>query len=476
MNRSKIVATIGPASGDGKMLTKLVEAGLSVCRLNFSFGDEKSHIQSVRTIRSVSKRMGKPLGILMDLQGPKIRVGTLQSPRKLQKGELVVLSGYASPKKARHIPTTYSGIAKDTKKGKTILLADGRISMRVVKTVPDTREVVCEVLNEGTILTGKGINLPDTDIGLPALTPKDRRDARFGLDLGVDFMGLSFVRKPRDVMDLRNLMKRAGQQVPIIAKIEKPEALSNLDSILDSVEGVMVARGDLAVEISFAKVPRVQKEIIRAANRKCKHTIVATEMLSSMTDNPRPTRAEASDVANAVLDGADAVMLSNETSIGKYPVNAVKAMSSIIGEAEKMLDDNFYHQQLVLPEAHELAESMCAAASFLSNHLDEKALAVITHSGRSAKILSKYRPDSVIFAGTFDINVYNKLAILHNVEPILLDSRLFDSKGATTNSIKSFLRVLSSRKLVEKGDKVVFLTGNIKSNGWMVDDIKVAIA
>jgi len=475
MNRTKIVATIGPACSTRDILIKLGDAGVSVCRLNLSFGDYASHLKTLGAIRSASKKLGRPLGVLMDLQGPKIRVGQLPEPFKMENGEFVVLSGHQKTKKPNHIPTTYAKIASDTKKGKTILLADGRISLKVVKTVPEKREVHCVVLNGGTILTGKGINLPDTNVSLPALTPKDRRDAKFGLEAGVDFMGLSFVRRPEDVLDLRRLMKRAGREIPIIAKIEKPEAVSTLDAILDTVNGVMVARGDLAVEISFAKVPRVQKEIIRAANKKGKHTIVATEMLSSMTENPRPTRAEASDVANAVLDGADAVMLSNETSVGKHPVLAVKAMSGIVAEAEKMLDDKFYHQPLDLPETHEMTESMCAAASFLSNHLDEKALAVITHSGRTARILSKYRPDSVIFAGTFDPNVYNMLSILHNVEPILLDPRLFDSEEATAASVKSFIRLLSKRKLARKGDKIVFLVGNIQNNGWKVDDIKVAI-
>jgi len=474
MNRTKIVATIGPASSSKDMLGKLASAGLSVCRLNLSFGDYKSHLKVLQSIRSTSKRMGKPLGVLMDLQGPKIRVGQLPAPLKIDNGDTIVLSGHAKTKDKKHIPTTYSKIASDTKKGKTILLADGRISLKVLKTNPTAKEVLCEVLNGGTILTGKGINLPDTNVSLPALTPKDRKDAKFGLDAGVDFMGLSFVRHPQDVLDLRRLMKRAGREVPIIAKIEKPEAVANLDDILETVNGVMVARGDLAVEISFTKVPRVQKAIIRAANKKGKHTIVATEMLNSMTENPRPTRAEASDVANAVLDGADAVMLSNETSVGKYPVLSVKAMGGIVAEAEKMLDDHFYNQELDLPEAHELTESMCAAASFLSNNLDEKAMAVITHTGRTARILSKYRPDSVIFAGTFNPNVYNALSILHNVEPILLDPRLFESKEATTASVKSFLQVVEKRKLARKGDKIVFLIGNIQNNGWKVDDIKVA--
>lgn len=473
MKKAKIVATLGPASNTLSRIKSLVKAGLDVCRLNSSFGTEMEHQKTIDSIRQASKQTGKSIAILQDLQGPKIRVGNLDQSITVKKGNLLTLSGNSIQKNKFYIPTTYKQIAADTKPGKTILMADGKIILGVQETNKSKKEVLCKVINGGTILTGKGINLPYTDISLPALTDKDKKDALFGIRAGVDFIGLSFVRQAEDVLKLRRLIKKEKANIPIIAKIEKPEALDNLDEILDVVDGVMVARGDLAVEISFAKVPLAQKEILCKANRKGKITIVATEMLSSMVDNPRPTRAEASDVANAVLDGTDAVMLSNETSIGKYPLKSVKAMSDIVLEAEKFLHDEHFNINLELPEIHALTEALCSSASYLSYYLNERALVVITHSGSSVHILSKFRPESTIYAATFNEYVYQKMALYHNVYPILLDTKAYSAKDVNEFSFNKLEKLLISRKLVSSGNSLIFLTGKLGHKGWNVDTISV---
>ena len=474
MKRAKIIATLGPASSDKKSITKLAKTGVDVFRLNFSFGTYEEHKKTIKTIREVSRDINKSLSILQDLQGPKIRVAKLKEPVVVKKGATLTLSGNSAHKETCYIPTTYAQIASDTKAGKTILLADGKIILSVVKTDKRKKEVVCKVVNGGTILTGKGINLPYTDISLPALTTKDREDAAFGIKAGVDYMGLSFVRHAEDVLKLKRLMAKEKKNIPVIAKIEKPEGVDNLDKIMDIAEGVMVARGDLAVEISFAKVPMVQKEILKKANLRGKLTVVATEMLSSMVDNPRPTRAEASDVANAILDGTDAVMLSNETAMGKFPLKAVSAMKEIVAQTEGSMLDQHYHLSLDMPEIQDRTHAMCAAASHVSYFLEERALAVVTHSGSSVKVISKYRPQSTIYAATFNKSVYQQMAFYHNVHPILLDdSGLSNKDNNVTYSLEQFELALKQKKLVKSGDSLIFLTGDISKKGWKVNTIKV---
>ncbi len=475
MKRTKIIATLGPASFDRKTIKQLVKNGVDVFRLNFSFGSEKEHAQTIKCIREISLELNQSVGILQDLQGPKIRVATLKEPVTVKKNQVIILSGNAAHKESLYIPTTYRQIAGDTEPGKTILLADGKIILSVLKTDISKKEVTCKVVNGGTILTGKGINLPYTNISLPALTPKDKKDAIFGIKKGVDYIGLSFVRHPEDVLKLKRIMKKMNKEIPVIAKIEKPEGVDNIEEILDVADGIMVARGDLAVEISFAKVPLVQKDLLRRANLRGKLTIVATEMLSSMSENPRPTRAEASDVANAVLDGTDAVMLSNETAMGKFPTQSVAAMNSIVTETETSLLNQNYHMTLDMPEIQDLTQAMCESAAHLSYFLDERAIAVITHSGGSVKVISKYRPQSPIYAATFDINVYHKMALYHNVHPLLLDDSGLSKKNDNLSySLEQFESLLRNKKLVKTGDSLIFLTGDILPKGWRVNTIKVS--
>ena len=471
MKNTKIIATIGPACESSEMLHKIISAGVDVCRLNFSFGSHEEQSRKFERIRRVSRKLGKSVAIMQDLQGPKIRVGKLNAAVEVNIGDEIILSGKSVHREKFCLPTTYKNIADDTKAGKTILMMDGRIILQVKSVYPARKEVRCLVKAGGTILTGKGINLPDTAISLPSVTAKDKKDVLLGIELGIDYVAQSFVRSAADIVSLKSYLKRhGGGHIPVIAKLEKPEALVNLDEIIDIADGVMVARGDLADEIFFAKVPTAQKRIISTANRKGKLTVVATEMLSSMTENPLPTRAEASDVANSVLDGTDLIMLSNETAMGKYPINAVKAMSSIAVEAEKMLDTQMFHVDI--SEKLEVSHAMCLSASFLSHELNEKAIAVLTTTGESVRILSKYRPETKIYAATYSEKTYHRMAAYNRVVPLLLCGEHPASSDETQKSMDLLKDLLHRNKIIKKGDIFICLTGlKAKDGSWHVNSL-----
>jgi pyruvate kinase len=475
MKKTKIIATIGPACKNQKTIEAMAKAGMNVCRLNFSFGTDEEHYEMISTIRKASKSIGEPIAIMQDLQGPKIRVGKLDAPVTVEKGQEIILSGNTKHKEEFYLPTTYKEIASDTKKGKTILLADGKIILEVLDANAKTKEVHCKVLEAGTILTGKGINLPYTNISLPCLTEKDINDAIFGAKAGVDYMSLSFVRKPEDITELKELLKKhGGENIPIVSKIEKPEAVDNIDAIIDETDAIMVARGDLADEVSFAKVPHIQKEIIKKANIKGKPTIVATEMLSSMIDNQLPTRAEVSDVANSVLDGSDLTMLSNETAMGKYPVKAVKMMTEITLEAEASFTPHDYLEELELLEASSTLEGLCSSVAFLSYDLGNVPIAVFTRTGETPKLLSKFRPETTIFAATYKEKIYNKMAFLNNVFPVLLDEKDFKSPETLQRTIPALGKVLYEKKLIKKGQLVIIITAEYINGKWSdMNTIKV---
>ncbi|MDD3119223.1 MAG: pyruvate kinase [Victivallales bacterium] len=475
MRKTRIIATIGPASADRRTLKALITAGVNVCRLNFSFGDHACHRANIDLIRSIGCELGRSVAIMQDLQGPKIRIGHLNGPVTLRHGDQVVLSGNTVHRSERYLPTTYRNIAADTEPGKTLLLADGRIILTVTGVEKSRREVHCRVVSGGTVLTGKGINLPYTHISMPALTEKDLEDAKFGIAAGVDYMALSFVRRAADVMRLKRLIKAGNMEIPIIAKLEKPEALDNLAEILAVVDGVMVARGDLADEISFEHVPMAQKNIVRRANEQGKLSIVATEMLGSMTENPLPTRAEVSDVANAVLDGADMIMLSNETAAGKYPVKAVQTMSAIAVEAEKMLRPESEPALLRGGADQQLSvtSAMCLSASFLSHELNARAILVLTTTGRTAKILAKYRPRCVIYAATYHERIYHRMAACHNVFPLLLEGTPSADADHAHQSYSQVLSLLRQRKLAKKGDCLIVLAGISGPDAcWRLNEIQ----
>ncbi len=444
MRRAKIVATIGPASDSEQALESIIKAGMNVARLNFSHGTHEQHALRVATIRAVSKRLGMPVGILQDLQGPKIRVGRLAAPIQLSIGEEVCL--YATkdePPKTDNqlLPVDFRELFDSVQAGDKLLLDDGRMALEVVTAVG--RVVHAKVLVGGALSSHKGINLPGVKLRIAGFTEKDKTDLAFGISQGVDAVAISFVRSADDVKAVRAAIEEfsVGKRAPLlIAKLEKPEALTELDGILDVVDGVMVARGDLGVELPPERVPSLQKMIIREANARAKIVITATQMLESMILNPLPTRAEASDIANAIFDGTDAVMLSAETASGEYPSEAVAMMSRIVMEAETHFREWGSRQDGRAGLGESDAASMARAANALAKDPEVRAVSVFTMQGRSAWLMSKARPSKHILAFTPDPDTFNQLAFLWGVQPNLikfadtLDDMLSDVDAALLKS------------------------------------------
>ncbi len=451
--RTKIVATIGPATGTPDRLRALVEAGVDVMRFNFSHGSREEHLRRIQVVRRLSAELGRPVAVLQDLQGPKIRVGGLRDHRPvvLQEGQELTIGTEAEGGTAERLSTTYPQLVREVQAGDRILLADGELELAVTSVGP--REVRARVVRGGVLEEHKGINLPGVSLRAPALTDKDVEDLRFGLEAGVDFVALSFVRRGEDVARAREVMERAGRTVPLIAKLEKAEAVEHLEEILEASDGVMVARGDLGVELPPERVPVLQKHIIRRANERGIPVITATQMLESMVEHPRPTRAEASDVANAILDGTDAVMLSGETAVGRYPVEAVRMMDRIAVEVEATTPQLYQP-----PRAHErrlgIAEAVAAAACRLSHDLRAKAIVVITRSGRTAQLVSKYRPAEPIVALTEEESVARSLCLWWGVRPVVTEFRE-DTDAMLVQAEEELLR----RGMVEPGE-VLVVTGS----------------
>lgn len=415
--QAKIVCTIGPATASQEMIRQLMLAGMDVARLNFSHGTHANHARMIATLRQVATDLNRTICILQDLQGPKIRTGALRNhePISLREGQQVTILGHDIAGTAGTIGTTYSAIAKDVRPGERILLSDGKMEL-IVRNVRGS-EVDCTVVHGGMLGEHQGINLPGTNVSIPSLTEKDEADLEFGLKSGVDVVALSFVRDAQDIVRLQRKMADLGRGIPIIAKLEKPQAIDNLDAVLEVANGVMVARGDLGVEMAPEKVPIIQKQVIRRAFDFRRPVITATQMLESMISSPRPTRAEANDVANAILDGSDAVMLSGETAVGKYPQQTVEIMSRIAVEAEE------FHLRERLPEQHppellSLEESVCEAMAHAARDLNIRDIAVYTETANSARMLSKYRPNARIYAFTASEAVRNRMNLLWGVTPM----------------------------------------------------------
>ncbi|WKZ38460.1 MAG: pyruvate kinase [Anaerolineales bacterium] len=444
MRRAKIVATIGPASDSEEALASLVKAGMNVARLNFSHGTHEQHALRVAKIRIVAKKIGTPVGILQDLQGPKIRVGKLEAPIQLSAGEQVCLFATQdeAPKTDNQLlPVDFRELFESVQAGDRLLLDDGRLALEVVSA--QGRLIHARVLVGGELSSHKGINLPGVKLRITGFTEKDKADLAFGISQGVDAVAISFVRSADDVKAVREAIEEfsKGKRTPLlIAKLEKPEAMNELDAILDVVDGVMVARGDLGVELPPERVPSLQKLIIHAANARAKLVITATQMLESMIQNPLPTRAEASDVANAIFDGTDAVMLSAETASGEYPSEAVAMMSRIVVEAESHFFEWGSRQDSRAGLGESDAASMARAANALAKDPDVRAVAVFTMQGRSAWLVSKARPLKQILAFTPDAETFNQLAFLWGVEPHLakyantMDDMLSDVDAALLKS------------------------------------------
>jgi pyruvate kinase len=448
---SKIVCTIGPATRSPRMIRKLLLAGMDVARLNFSHGTHAEHAQSISMLREAAAAFEKPIAILADLQGPKIRTGALAGGGTvtLRAGQKFVITTAKILGDSTRVSTIFHPLPREVKAGDRILLSDGLIELRVERI--RKQEVICQVINGGLLGEHQGINLPGVKLRVPALTDKDREDLRFALAHGADYIAVSFVRRPEDVLLAKSLIRRAKKDTPVIAKLEKPEAIENLEAILRASEGVMVARGDLGVEMSPERVPVVQKDIIARAREFRRPVITATQMLESMTENPRPTRAEASDVANAIFDGSDAVMLSAETASGKYPVEAVQMMARIIEEAEASIHE---YPRPVLQERLKVPETVAELVCHASRELHMKLIAVFTHSGFTARLISRYRPLVPIVAFTPEANTRRRMALLWGVTSRhISDIRKIDGLAAIAEK-----RLLEER-LVRKGDVIGIVAG-----------------
>jgi pyruvate kinase len=425
---------------------------MNVARLNFSHGDHAEHRAMFEVIRAVSAELGAHVGILQDLQGPKIRTGPIaQAPLQLVAGSPFTISTLAVPGTEQSVSTTFSDLPNDVKPGDRILLADGAVELTVLTTTRDS--VRCRVVIGGSINSNAGISLPGVAVSAPSLTDKDIDDLRFGLELGVDFVALSFVRRPEDVVRAKELVAAAGKRVPVIAKLEKPEAIARLDEILAVSDGVMVARGDLGVELSAEQVPFLQKQIIAAANRRGIPVITATQMLESMIEHARPTRAEASDVANAIFDGTDAVMLSAETAIGQYPVETVAMMARIAAEADRHFAA-FGHEVDPVVEPRVFAQVIAEAAKTAVSRLNAAAIVARTRSGFTARLVSKFRPDAPILAATADEAIARQLSLLWGIVPIVVPNL-----GTLSDLVAQIDAGEIAADFVSPGDNIV-LTGS----------------
>ncbi len=469
LNRTKVVATLGPASSNEPTITALVEAGVNVFRLNCSHADHDLLTKNVKTIRRVAKKLDKPVGILGDLQGPKIRVGPLKAPIEISEGQSIIVTtkpGYVGePPKGKDVPkvgTGYERLATDVKAGEQILLDDGNLELKVEKVKRD--EVHCKVVHGGLLKQFKGINLPGSKVSAEALTKKDRADLAKLIELSVDFVALSFVRTAEEVLVLTDMLARAGSQAKVISKLERPEVVDNLDSIIDASYGVMVARGDMGVELGPEAVPALQKRIIAKAVAACKPVITATQMLESMMTNPRPTRAEVSDVANAIHDGTSAVMLSGETAAGRFPVRTVEIMTSIIRTTEREIFKDWNYSPNWRSGGAEVASVPRAtvhAAARGALEAGASAIAIFTESGFTARYLSAERLPVPTIVFTPNDYTVARMALAYGIIP-----RKVKSARTSIAMTMEGERILTSEGFVTDGDRVVMVFGSSRSPGF----------
>jgi pyruvate kinase len=452
MRNTKIVATLGPSTDKNETLKKLFEAGVDVFRLNASHGTQDDHARRIQAIRQLSAEMGINAGILLDLQGPKIRLGTfLNGGCILVTDSIFTITTDIVDGTAEMASTTYPDFARDVKAGDTVLLADGTLKLEVLST--DGIAARCRVIIGGPISDRKGINLPGVKVSTPSLSKKDVSDAHFGVAQGVDFLALSFVRTGKDVLRLRHLLDEADAKQPIIAKIEKPEAWQNLDSIIEEADGLMVARGDLGVEMALEKVPMIQKTIIERCRHYGKFVITATQMLESMIESPVPTRAEVSDVANAIYDGTSAIMLSAETSAGKYPIESVRMMSRIATETDAVVRRRGF-TDVPLDLNPTTPQIIASAAYYVARTAEVSALVVGTSSGATARLLARYRPPVPIYAFTASEEIARQLRIIYGVE-----TTVAPASSSTDKMLLAMEQLLIAAGRVRLGDNVIFVTG-----------------
>jgi pyruvate kinase len=450
LKKTKIVATLGPASARKETLIKMFNEGVNVCRINFSHGDHQQHLELINLIRELNEELGRHVAILGDLQGPKLRIGMIENGAiEINEDDIITFTSEEVIGNKDRIYMTYKSFPCDVKPGEIILIDDGKLQFEIVST--DGEQIVkAKALNEGMLSSRKGVNLPNTRISLPSLTEKDHDDLNFALDHDIDWLGLSFVRSPRDIIELKSIIATRGKHAKVIAKIEKPEAITNLEEIIRYSDGIMVARGDLGVEIPMQDVPLIQKRIIRMCMEMAKPTIVATQMMESMIEYPSPTRAEVNDVANAVLDNADAVMLSGETSVGRYPVKVIRAMTKIIGSVEK-----YERKRNKAPDVHYqnerfITDSICFSAAKLAQKVNAKAINMMTHSGYTAYRVSSMRPNVSVFAFTSNRQLLTQLSLVWGVV-----CNFYDSSESTDKTITDIKKILISKKFLDRGDLII---------------------
>lgn len=453
MRKTKIICTIGPASEDIEVIKMMIENGMNVARLNFSHGVYEEHKRRIENIRKAADDLGTSIAIMLDTKGPEIRTGKLRtSPVLLKRGQRFVLTSRDVPGDEQEVQVSYKSLSREVGKGTTILLADGLIGL-LVEEVNDT-DVICRVINGGELGERKGVNVPGVRINLPFMSDKDKEDIRFGIENEVDYIAASFVRTPEDVLELRSLLEQKDADIDIIAKIESQQGVDNLKDIIKVADGVMVARGDLGVEIPVEEVPLVQKNIAERCSLAGKMVIIATQMLDSMINNPRPTRAEVSDVANAIFDGADAIMLSGETAAGKYPVEAVKTMARIAKRAEEALPYSEILRQKRLQGNLSVTDAISYATCATAMSLDASAIIPITQTGSTAKMVAKYRPQVDIIAATPRARVLNKLAMVWGVYPVLIPD-----VTTTDDLFNAAIKGALGANLIQNGDMIVLTAG-----------------
>jgi pyruvate kinase len=470
IRRTKIVATIGPATSSPETLKALIEAGATTLRLNFSHGTHADHQRNIRLIRQTAFELNKPVAILQDLQGPKIRLGKFENGSiVLAKGDRFTLTNRPVVGTQEISCVTYDYLADEVPVGARILLDDGRVEMLVEEINREKGDLHCRLTVGGTLSNNKGVNFPGVYLSIKAMTDKDREDLMFGLDQGVDWVALSFVRNPQDMIEIKELISTTGKQVPVIAKIEKHEAIEQMEAVLALCDGVMVARGDLGVELPAEDVPVLQKRLIATANRMGIPIITATQMLDSMVSNPRPTRAEVSDVANAILDGTDAVMLSNETAVGKFPVEAVATMARIAERIEQEVALHTNPNQ-ARDTKRSIPNAISQAVGQIAEQLGAAAIMTLTQTGATARNVSKFRPQTPILAVTPHVNVARQLQLVWGVKPLLMLE--LPSTGQT---FQAAINVAQERELLSQGDLVVMTAGTLQGVSGSTDLIKVEV-
>ena len=469
IRKTKIIATIGPATANKSTLKKIISKGVNVCRINFSHISHEKAKEIISLIKTVNQELNVNTAILADLQGPKIRIGELSQPIKIKTGEELVLT--TKKPKNKQIFVSYKNFSKDVRKGENVLIDDGKIKLKVLETT-SAGIVKTKVVVPGKLSSFKGINLPNTKISLPCLTTKDKKDLKFILNEKIEWLALSFVREAEDLISLKRILKKNKSKIGVIAKIEKPEAVKNIEEIVDQADALMVARGDLGVEIPAYRVPAIQKLIVKKSVAKAKPVIIATQMLESMTHNPVATRAEVNDVANSVIDGADAVMLSGETSVGKFPVKTVETMRGIIRDIEKS-EYTFKPPTLKRKEKPEenrdISNSICLHASQLAEQVKATAIIAMTYSGYTPIKISSLRPTSFIYVFTNNYSILNKLSLVWGVK-----AYYYDSGTTTDQTIIQTKETLRKNKHIKKGDFVINLASTPASEKGMTNMVKLS--